>query len=473
MSRSAGSTGRAAPTVAILGHVGKHNMGDEAIVEALIAGLRRDVEPVNIIAFTMNPADTIERHGVVTYPIRPNAGPLEPEAPPEPADVSPAVKWRRRLRRIGPIRWLVKGARAVAQAITAVIVECRFDIASYSCLKGADLVIVAGSAQVADFFGGPVGYPWALLRWTVLGRLAGARVAFMSTGCGPVNYRLSRWFLGRALRLSEYRSFRDPSSLQLARVIGSPEPSRLVRDLAFSLPGLRIAEAPPRRVRPLVGVNALPYCSGSYWYVVDEARHQHYLQVHADAIVQMVERGFDVAVFSTQTSDPKISRQIAERVGRLSPAALAHVRVEPFVPTVTHLLAIIRSCDVVVATRYHGLLLSIAQGVPVIGVSYHPKTRDLLDAVGLRDFCVEVDAIEPGRLAAMVERAWASNPELRRRIVHCLPALTAEVNAQYADIVALLTFVVESRGRAATAGGSALEWQLPHPRRRTHKSRAS
>src|SRR6185295_16403227 len=164
MSDSPGAPGRSAPTVAILGHVGKHNMGDEAIIQALIAGIRRTVAPVNIIAFTMNPADTAERHGVTTHPIRPNAGPVESAAPPQ-AEVSRAGRWRRQLRRIAPVRWTVIAVRAVLQALQAVVIECRFDMASYRRLRGADLVIIAGSAQVADFFGGPVGYPWALLRW--------------------------------------------------------------------------------------------------------------------------------------------------------------------------------------------------------------------------------------------------------------------------------------------------------------------
>lgn len=415
-------------------------MGDEAIIQALIAGIRRTVAPVNIIAFTMNPADTAERHGVTTHPIRPNAGPVE-VATPTPAEVRGPVRWRRELRRIAPVRWTVIAVRAVLQALKAVVVECRFDLASYRRLRGADLVIVAGSAQVADFFGGPIGYPWALLRWTVLGRLVGANVAYVSNGCGPVNYRLSRWFLRHALRMAAYRSYRDPSSLALARVIGSPEPSRLVRDLAFSLPGLQVAERPPAKDRPLVGLNALPYCSGSYWYVVDEARHERYLDVHADAVVQFVERGFDVALFSTQTSDPRVMREIAERVGQRSPASMPHVRVAPFVPSVRDMLAFIRSCDVVVATRYHGLLLSIAQGVPVIGVSYHPKSFDLLEAVGLREFCVDVDTIDAPRLTALTERAWKLNGDLRRRIADRLPPLMAEVHAQYAILAALLAGV--------------------------------
>jgi polysaccharide pyruvyl transferase WcaK-like protein len=100
---------------------------------------------------------------------------------------------------------------------------------------------------------------------------------------------------------------------------------------------------------------------------------------------------------------------------------MPHLRVTPFVPSVRDMLAFIRSCDVVVATRYHGLLLSIAQGVPVIGVSYHPKSFDLLEAVGLREFCVDIDTIDAPRLTALTERAWRLNGDLRRRIADRLP----------------------------------------------------
>jgi polysaccharide pyruvyl transferase WcaK-like protein len=469
MSAPRRSVDRSSPTIAILGHVGRKNMGDEVILEALIAGLRRTIPGVNLVAFTMNPADTLERHGLATYPIRPTAGPIvhAPKDPPAPTAASRSWRWLAvALKRIGAILWLGRAARRAVKAVRATFREIRFDIASYIRLRHVKLVVIAGSAQVADFFGGPFGFPWALLRWTVLARLGGARVAYVSTGCGPINHPLSRLFLRVALGLSSYRSFRDPSSAELARqALKSPEPNRLVRDLAFSLPELLPrASLSGARTRPVVGINVLPYCSEAYWYVTDESKYQHYLRVHAEAVVRIVERGFDVVLLATQVMDPFVSQRVADLVATLSPATMARVRIPPFVPRVEETLALIRRCDVVVATRYHGLLLSIAQGVPVIGVSYQPKSRDLLAAVGLSDFCVDIDHIEAEQLAVLVDRAWASRAELRQRVIRHLPELRAEVRGQFSELATLANGHWNARPvqryarKAATVSAALFHW---------------
>ena len=60
--------------VGILGHVGNENLGDEAIIAAVIQNIRRRVPDAEINGFTLNPADTLERHGIVSFPIRRGAG---------------------------------------------------------------------------------------------------------------------------------------------------------------------------------------------------------------------------------------------------------------------------------------------------------------------------------------------------------------------------------------------------------------
>jgi polysaccharide pyruvyl transferase WcaK-like protein len=56
--------------IAIMGHVGNENLGDEAIISAVIARLRAKAPGVELIAFTSNPDDTTARHGVPAHPIR-------------------------------------------------------------------------------------------------------------------------------------------------------------------------------------------------------------------------------------------------------------------------------------------------------------------------------------------------------------------------------------------------------------------
>src|SRR5690606_26526826 len=102
-------------------------------------------------------------------------------------------------------------------------------------LQGVDLLLIAGSNQFLDNFGGVWGFPYAMLKWAWLGRLVGARVAFVSIGAGPLTSPVSRFFVRLAMRAADDVSFRDQASQDLAVCGWAGQASRVLPDLAFSL----------------------------------------------------------------------------------------------------------------------------------------------------------------------------------------------------------------------------------------------
>ena len=67
----------------------------------------------------------------------------------------------------------------------------------------------------------------------------------------------------------------------------------------------------------------------------------------------------------------------------------------------------------VVSMRLHGLIFAAGQGMPLVAVSYDPKVAAFMDYIG-QELCVPLDALEPGTLAALVDRAAALAPERER-----------------------------------------------------------
>src|SRR5690606_22280601 len=120
-----------------------------------------------------------------------------------------------------------------------------------------DLLAVAGSGQLNEDWGGPWRYPFALFRWCLLARLTGCKVAFLSVGAGTVRSRSGRFFCATALRLAQYKSVRDESTLALIKSWGVRN-VRLVPDMAFSM-----TFASKRNndcQRPIAGINPIAYC---------------------------------------------------------------------------------------------------------------------------------------------------------------------------------------------------------------------
>ena len=256
-------------TVGVLGHVGNKNLGDEALVAAVIQNVKRRYADAEIRGFTINPEDTRQRHGIRAFPIQKEANRhRRPEAPPDGRTETQASQTESRLmvgikaasKKVPLLYAFLKGIQKTLQFLRGSIEEARFLYQSYRNLKGTELLIVAGSQQLSDYFGGAWGFPYTLFKWSILARVTGTKVAFVSVGAGPLKSRLSRLFVNCSIRLASYRSYRDQESKKLIEEIGITGENPVFPDLVYSL---KIAEpqskspAPPHSP-PIVAINPMP-----------------------------------------------------------------------------------------------------------------------------------------------------------------------------------------------------------------------
>jgi colanic acid/amylovoran biosynthesis protein len=92
--------------------------------------------------------------------------------------------------------------------------------------------------------------------------------------------------------------------------------------------------------------------------------------------------------------------------------------------------ALLQACyglmDLFIATRLHSGIFSLNMGVPTIFIGYLPKSRGVLEAVGLSDCLVELKSIDEEELFRKLEMAWLERDELSRRISRTLPGILAD-----------------------------------------------
>jgi polysaccharide pyruvyl transferase WcaK-like protein len=419
------------PRIAIMGHVGNGNLGDEAIIAAVVARLRAKAPDIDLVAFSANPQDTAARHGIPAYPIR-----LLGERRAQPQDTAGARTWGSAVadlvRRLPWLKALLRPLVLIPRAAVRIVGELRFDVRSLGRLRGVKLVMFAGSGQLNDDMDGPFGYPLVILRWSMLTRLRGAALSFASVGAGPLDRAISRRFIGLALRLAAYRSFRDDSSLTMIRALGAPEPNLLVRDLALSHPRLAPAAAPANAARArCAGINPLPFYGGGYWQVQDHSVYDGYVNAHAELALGLAGQGWRVVLFPTQIRvDPETMRDIVRRLQTLDGERARTVESATDIKDVSSLLTTLEAIDIVIATRYHGVLLALASGIPTVAVSYHPKTRDIMEHMGLGAFCLDVEGLTGSalldRVAHMASQLTAVRASLAERRGHDLEALLTQ-----------------------------------------------
>ncbi len=436
------------PRIGILGHVGNQNLGDEAIIAAVIQNVRRRWPEAEILGFTSVPGDTKERHRIRSFPLRQPARSYaasdESTGDRDPAQqhVEVVQSWRGQvkdlLRKFPSLFNIARRASQAVETAPRIGREFGFLADSRKRIKGLDLLIFAGSHQLNDFVDGPWSFPYTVLKWTLLAREAGAKVVFLSMGAGPIETRLGRFFIRHALKMASYRSYRDVTGKRVVDALKVSDTQAVVPDLAFSLSFPPLAEErEDRSSGPIVGFNPLPLYA-EYWYTSDSTKYEAYITKLATFSDWLVSREYKVRFISTQLLvDPAVINDVTQRMSSAELTQEPSIGVPP-IRDLDGLLQVLSDVDVVVATRYHGVLLSLALHKPVLAIAYHKKTRDLMQWLGLEQYVVEGDTFKAEDLRERFTRLEADSPTIRSSLQEKVPSLKKAVHDQYGEIFRLL-----------------------------------
>lgn len=379
------------------------NLGNAAILSSMIANVRSRVPGVEIIGITLNPEDTRLRHGIAVFPITGASHGMYQMAVPPQYWSQPGTTPRRpgyikeKLKGIGWLRRLVQTARTVRLELAHIIRAARL-------VKTLDRVIIAGGGALDDFWGGPWGHPWTLFKFACLSRVYRVPFVFVSVGMCSLNHPLSRRFAGWALRLAEYRSFRDHTSQAAVRAMFPRLESTVSPDLAY---GYGVPERPPARndgssaSRLHIAVSPIAFCDPRAWPVRSAQRYSRYIQQLAQFAKRAIGDGHRVTFFATENPDSATINDVLKILASESDD-VAQIEVIPGPPrqTTEKLLHQLCGVDLVIASRLHGVILSHLLAIPVVAISYDRKVDVHMSEIGQSRYCVNIDEFTAESLAA-------------------------------------------------------------------------
>lgn len=417
------------PAIGILGHYGNSNLGDEAIIQAVLDEVRRRWPRARVCAISGNPADSARRYGIPAVSVYSGRLQQPPRVPPRAGPTSHDGA-RTGVDEPAPGNEPLRGnsrrgvARKVAAALLHTVAAIGGELGrAWRCFRQArqlDLLLVSGSNQMLDNFGGPWGFPYLNFRWTLLARLAGCRVAWLSVGAGPLEAPLSRRFVRGSLRLANYVSVRDEGSRRLLAEIGVTRTCRVFPDLAH---GLRSDEAPspsPAGTRSVVGINVMPIYDERYWPERSPQKYHRYVREVAALVAALAADECSVFLFGTHPKDGLVADDVLAALAAEHGQRPDRVDLVKTSGRVEELLEIIESADVIVATRFHGALLSLLCERAVLALCYYRKTRELMLAFGQdEEFAVTLEEFNgvdaAGRVRRLLGRAGDLTAAMRPR----------------------------------------------------------
>jgi len=395
--------------ILLVGYYGFGNLGDDAILDATLAGLRAGCAPEPVVTIVAGePVSAAARYGVR------------------------AVHW---------------------QDIAAIM----------DAVREADLVVIGGGGLFQDWWGVDpdlllVPDHWGMALYAgpaIFAAAVGRPVALHALGVGPLTSPQARRLAKAACDAAVSIVVRDEPSRAVLESCGvRPGRIEVAADPVFALDLGAAASATALRERlgghrgPIVGAALRPWQVGDARWEREVARALDLVvERHAAAVLlvpfQSVHHEWPPGYRSD--TDRDVAVRVREAMQHDDRAFIADDPTSP-----GEVARWFGSCDAVLAMRLHGVVLAALGGTPAAALAYDPKVAACADALGLRDLTSELEAASGDRVAAALGRILDDRDELERRVARRLAPLAAAAADGIATLVRTVTELPPAPG-AVTA----------------------
>lgn len=338
--------------IGISGSYGGLNLGDEAILQSIIALLRKTFKNINITVFSRDTKDTLARHTV---------------------------------DRAVPVREMNKNE---------IVPE----------IRRLDLFILGGGGILFD------AEAKLYLREVMLAREYNVPVAIYSISAGPLNDLSAQKFVRDTLNSVEILTVRERRAERILEDIGVTKEIKVCADPALllepeKLPAGTMESEGLKDAKNLIGISVREPGPAS------AADLSSYYSRIANAADYMVER-FDARVVFVPLEREVMDIQTSHKViSKMLNAHKATVLKGSYSPG--QLLSIFEHFVFGVGMRLHFLIFLALAGVPFVALPYASKVDGFLESLQIE---LPPEYLNPGRLIAYIDRSWDYRKKLTEQI---------------------------------------------------------
>jgi len=393
--------------IVISGWYGNSNLGDEAILAAVLTMIRRVLLNAEITVFSDSPEETSLRYQVLSVGRR---------------------GWSSRLRRMG-------------------------------ALLGADLFILGGGELLYDSGSGGEAVHW--LKEVILAKLMCTPSMYFNGGVGLVYRRISKYYIRRVCRAMELIAVRDDVSRDNLRALGIAGPIHVGADSVFALAREPLAVPRPKgdqpqtwESRPTAGVNVRPWL-----YRLEEvppgsrelcrefggssSEFRDFIKSIARAVDALRNREeLDITLFPIsffRGSDNEYDVDLLEEIAHLL-SDRDGVTVIGDECTFHDMLDQVRRFAIVIGVRLHALVFAALSNTPMLAINYDPKIAAFMKQLGQEEYLMDADEVTEERLSQRVGLLWENRRSIRAQLRERIPELADRAESSVEEMARLLTF---------------------------------
>lgn len=361
------------PVITLLGSNSGRNLGDAAILAAVMDMLADEMPSAQFLVPTTHPAFT-RKHYSDKYNVT-------------AVNVMP---WTGSIRLAG--------------------------IPTINCLRKSDVALICDGIIFGKKLFNPLfNFLITLVFLLPFAKIFNCRLCCYSCGIGPFSSFWSRLFAKWVINASDLVIMRENDSRDLAQKIGVTRPVQVTGDAAF----LNQVESEERAVEimkmhdidpavPIFGINVTKYIDS--WLPPDQqvSDKSDFLNTLAQGINGARDHtGFQPIIFSTQPMDLEFCKHLAD----LTKAPVIHNG-----DLLSHdIQAVMRKCHLFIGMRFHSLVLASATGVPIIGLVYAPKVRGFMRLLNCENYSLELVEVSSDRLTDVILEGWNRSDRLKQQ----------------------------------------------------------
>jgi polysaccharide pyruvyl transferase CsaB len=369
--------------IAIHGFYGEGNLGDEAILKAILQEFSK-FPGIEVILFSSNPKQVSITHGVRCVHSQGR---------------------RSLLRRIGEI-------------------------------KISDLFILGGGGLLKDY-GSNSSNLKGWLRLLRLAKRLKVKTALCAVGVENIRYDESRKLLRDALDKVDLITVRDRNSKDILIDIGVTNEVKVVTDPAVLLANIDASKKIKDISMPPKVIICVRHWFDKGFYIEKSEINENFmrsLSVAADFLVQQYNAEIDFIPFRTTSyDDDRIAAK--QVVSYMKHKDRTHIH--SHAPGVDEYIEMAKQSSLVIGMRLHSLILGTSVGVPVIGLAYMPKVKGYMDSIGQSEYSLNLETITSEKLISLIESIFKNYDMHSKEIVSEVSKLRKVATKSIKEIVEL------------------------------------
>lgn len=392
--------------IGLMGMYASRNLGDMAIQLAVMGALKARRADIEFIGLCQDPADTVRSLRISAMASSGEAEmlmPVDGDVTVESMTTSAGSRWSRLIRRFTSL-WRIRRT-----------------------MRELDMLLISGSGQIDDFWGGPWAQPYNMMVWSQLARRQKKPVAVFGVGVDELSTRLGAQFCLRALNAADICVVRDPGSREALKKLGYRRLVDVCPDPAFRLSGDgRLPDSPPFAVVSPISRRA--------WPGVEDESYDHYLTALAQVADQLLSQGIDVRYVCSQIKmDPPLVTRVRERMkGDHNRALTVEVK------TVDDYVAAVAGASVAVVSRLHAMILAMVAGTPVVAISAVRKVHQQFADMGMPELVFDMGTLDITPLLSCVQDVVSEPEKSQQRVLAVTREFREQLEARFDRLAALI-----------------------------------